>query len=538
MILPFFVWLIWLPLLSAPLVYLAGRLSVRLSQHGQRRVAWQQPARWIALAGLLATWAALVMAWQEFNRYGPAAFTLGTVTLRLDGLSVLLAFIVLALATLVTLYSGPPTAAESGEEKYYALLMTLSGTMIGLSCAADLFNLWLWFEAMAVATYLLVAFHRQQPASLEAGVKLLVQSAAGSVLVLLAIALVLAETGTLAVAELAATIPATTSPLLLAAGALFTVGFGVKIALVPMHTWLPDAHAQAPSGISAILSGVVIEMGLIALLRALSILAGSTAVWGELLMAFAVLNMLAGNLLALRQTQVKRLLAFSTIGHVGYILLGFCIALYAGSTAGAEGGLFHLLSHGLTKGLAFLAAGALLYGLSTAAGVQPSIASLTAENAGSAEEREGKSAPSAQPAVHSLTIADLAGAAKRYPLVALTFSLALLGLGGLPPLAGFMSKWQILAAGISTHNVLIYGLVILAALNSVLSLAYYAPLVNVLYRQQPSAAVRAGRPLPLPIQAPLLLLGLAVVAVGIWPNLAYWLVEPAGAALLDAFGGS
>jgi NADH:ubiquinone oxidoreductase subunit 2 (subunit N) len=155
------------------------------------------------------------------------------------------------------------------------------------------------------------------------------------------------------------------------------------------------------------------------------------------------------------------------------------------------------------KGLAFLAAGALLYALSSA---------------------------------HSLTIADLAGAARRYPLLALTFSLALLGLGGLPPLVGFASKWQILAAGITSHSLLVYGLVALAALNSVLSLAYYAPLVNALYRQQPSAAVLAGRPLPLQMNAPLLLLGLAVVAIGVWPNLARWLVEPAAAALLAAFG--
>ena len=509
MALPIFAWLIWLPLLSSPLVYLAGRLSARRRQSSQKEVTWLQLAPWIALAGLLVTWAALMMTWQEFNQHGPATFTLGTVALRLDGLSLLLAVIVLVLSTLVTFYSGPlmvdgtsvdgTSAAVSGEEKYYALLLALTGTMIGLSCAADLFNLWLWFEAMAITTYLLVAFYRQQSASLEAGVKVLVQSAAGSVLVLLAIALVLAETGTLD----AASVPAMRQPIVLAAGALFTVGFGVKIALVPMHTWLADAHAQAPSGISAILSGVVIEMGLIALLRALSILAGSAIVWGELLLAFAVLNMLAGNLLALRQTQVKRLLAFSTISHVGYMLLGLGIALYAGSAAGAQGGLFHLLSHGLMKGLAFLAAGALLYALSSA---------------------------------HSLTIADLAGAARRYPLLALTFSLALLGLGGLPPLVGFASKWQILAAGITSHSLLIYGLVALAALNSVLSLAYYAPLVNALYRQQPSAAVLAGRPLPLQMNAPLLLLGLAVVAIGLWPNLARWLVEPAAAALLAAFG--
>ena len=202
------------------------------------------------------------------------------------------------------------------------MLVALVGVMIGLGCATDLFNLWVWFEAMAISSYLLVAFYRDQPASLEAGVKYLVQSAVGSVLVLLGIALVLALTGTTNLAEIRVAAGRVEGLPLLAAGALFMIGFGVKAALVPMHTWLPDAHSQAPSGISAMLSGVVIEAGLIALLRAVASLSGVTLSWGVLLMAFGALNMLAGNLLALRQKQVKRMLAFSSLSHMGYMLLG------------------------------------------------------------------------------------------------------------------------------------------------------------------------------------------------------------------------
>jgi proton-translocating NADH-quinone oxidoreductase chain N len=484
--------LIGLPLITSPLVYLAGRINVR-------RPA---VARWLALLGLLAAWGFFVQAAREFSLNGALETNIGLIALRVDGISLLLAALVLALTTLVTVYSGRYMAGERGEEKYYALLIAMAGAMIGLACAADLFNLWLWFETMAVSSYLLVAFYTQQPASLEAGVKYLVQSAAGSMLVLVGIALVLAQTGSLSLSE---TIQAQPSPALLAAGALFVVGFGVKIALVPLHTWLPDAHAQAPSGISAMLSGVVIEAGLVALLRVLVALAGVTLSWGVLLLGFGALNMLAGNLLALRQTQVKRLLAFSSLSHVGYMLLGLGIALYSGQSAGAQGGFFHLLTHGLMKGLAFLAAGALLYGLHLA---------------------HGRHA--------SLTIADLSGAARRYPLVALGFSLAVLGLGGLPPLAGFMSKWQIFVAGMEIQNGLITALVVFAALNSVLSLAYYAPLVNALYRQHPSSAVQRGQSLPLSMRLPLALLALAVVAIGLWPGLVSWLTEPAGAALVAA----
>jgi multicomponent Na+:H+ antiporter subunit D len=401
---------------------------------------------------------------------------------------------------------------ETGEEKYYALLMALTGLIIGLGCASDLFNLWVWFEATAVSSYPLVAFYRDQPASLEAGVKYLVQSATGSALALIGIALVLAQTGTLdlhqlqTAGEMSFAQPQRLA--LLAAGALFLTGLGVKTALVPMHTWLPDAHAQAPSGVSALLSGVVIEAGLIALLRALSSLAGAAVSCGALLIGFGMVNMLAGNLLALRQTQVKRLLAFSSLSHVGYMLLGIGIAVYTGQAAGAQGGFFHLVTHGLMKGLAFMAAGSLLYALHTASDD------------------------------HSpLTIIDLAGAARRYSLPALALSIAVLGLGGLPPLAGFVSKWQIFVAGFTTQNSIITVVIVFAALNSVLSLAYYAPLVNVVYRQQPSDMVERGRPVPMAMSAPLVVLALAVLAIGVWPDTVQWLTEPAGSALLSAFRG-
>jgi proton-translocating NADH-quinone oxidoreductase chain N len=511
-----FVWLIVLPLVASPLVYLAGRLFILIpvpapvgAENRSPAVSplpftgKPNPACWIALIALAVTWIVFVLAARDFGMYGAAHYTFGAITLRLDGVSVLLSALVLALGTLVVVFSGPYMAGEAGEEKYYAMLLAMIGAMIGLACAADLFNLWIWFETMAVSSYLLVAFYRGQCASLEAGVKYLVQSATGSVLILLGIALVLGQTGVLGLDAIRTA--ATKAPVLLAAGALFTIGFGVKIALVPLHTWLPDAHSQAPSGISAMLSGVVIEAGLVALLRALGAL--SVISWGGLLMGFGALNMLVGNLLALRQNQVKRLLAYSSLGQVGYILLGLGIGIDTGQLAGAEGGYFHLVTHGLMKGLAFLSAGALLYALYSA---------------------KGDHSP--------LKIVDLAGAAKRYPLAALALSVAVLGLGGLPPLAGFMSKWQILVAGVSAQNAVVNGLIVFAALNSVLSLAYYAPLVNMLYRHEASAAVERGARLPPAMRLPLVVLTLAVVAIGVWPGLLHSLTGPAGAALTAAFG--
>ena len=500
---PLFVWLIWLPLIWSPAIYLIGRIAHR------RLSAQTAVARWVALLAISTCWVPLVGVWQQFQASGMMTWTYGSITLQVDGLSLLLATAVLSLTTLVLLYSTPYMHGELGESKYYAMLLAITGVMIGIGCTGDLFNLWLWFEAMAVTSYLLVAFHRDQPASLEAGIKYLVQSATGSVFVLLGVALVLAQTGTLNMVEISAYVATNpTSNLLLAAGALFVIGYGVKVAIVPLHTWLPDAHSQAPSSISAMLSGIVIEAGLIAMLRALSPLTGSADSFGILLLIFGMLNMIVGNLLALRQTQVKRMLAYSSLTHVGYMLIGLGIAIYFHNETGASGGMFHLLSHGMMKGLAFLSAGALLYAMHTT---------------------KNDHSP--------LMIQDLAGTSQRYPLIALIFSIALLGLGGLPPLVGFMSKWQIFMAGFETKNWIIFGVVLFAAANSVLSLAYYAPLINSVYRRKPSTAVLQGESIPVLMTIPLIVLAMAVVVIGIWPSLVTPIVEPAAATIMAMFGG-
>ena len=498
--------LIVTPLVASPIVYLAGRLIV-LNKKMVRPV-WL--IRVLALIALLVTWAFFVPSLLSFLAGHSQVFDVESIGMRVDGISILVAGTVLTLGTVVVLFSGPYMAGEVGEEKYYAMLLAMIGVIIGLGSTGDLFNLWVWFEAMAISSYLLVTFYREEPASLEAGMKYIVQSAAGSVLVLIGIALVLSTTGVLDMSTLQGTVAVSAHyrPILAAAGALFVIGFGVKVALVPMHTWLPDAHSQAPSGISAMLSGIVIEAGLVAMLRALSV-TGMSVTWGVVLMVFGAVNILYGNLLALRQTKVKRLLAFSSLSHVGYMLLGLGIALQSGQALGAQGAFFHLFNHMLMKGLAFLAVGALMYGLFLTKAVQGSH--------------------------KAIEISDLAGAAKRYPLAALALGIAVLGLGGLPPLAGFMSKWQIFVAGFATQNVWIMALVIFAALNSVLSLGYYAPLVNVMYREKPSALVLAGQRIPFVMQFSLVIILTLVLVLGFMPGLMDWITVPASHTFIAMF---
>jgi proton-translocating NADH-quinone oxidoreductase chain N len=497
--------LIAIPLISSPVVYLAGRAgSHDVTLHRRSYLV-----RVLAALAVLLSWVPFVLTVQDFLANGVLVFNVETIWLRVDGISLLMTGSVLLLGTLVVFFSGSYMHEEVGEEKYYAMLLAMMGLMIGLVTASDLFNLWVWFEGMAISSYLLVAFYREQPASIEAGMKYLVQSATGSVLVLMGIAIVLAQTGTLAMAEVAglAASPGVNHMALLGAGALFLIGFGVKVAFVPLHTWLPDAHSQAPSGISAMLSGVVIEVGLVAMLRSLSVLTGTTLSWGILFMAFGAVNMLYGNLVALRQTVVKRMLAYSSLSHVGYILLGLGIAMYSGVALGAQGAFFHVITHMLMKGLAFLAIGAFMYGM------------LLQNNSHA-----------------SLKKNDLAGAAQRYPLAALALSVAVLALGGMPPLAGFMSKWQIFVSGFQTQNGWIIALMIFMALNSVLSLGYYTPLVNLMYRKQPSRQVACGKPMTWTIALPLVVMTALVIVLGFLPGLVNWLTVPASQQFMTMFG--
>ncbi len=482
--------LILTPLLASPIIYLVGRIMARSGK-------MTPVVGWITTFILTVTLVPLFFISQAYSNQISIKLLFGTIALRVDGIGVLLAFTVLVLSSLVALFSRQYMDGEPGEEKYYALLVAMTGTIIGLGFATDLFNLWVWFEAMAISSVFLVAFYRSQPGSLEAGLKYLVQSAVGSVFVLIGIALIFAATGHTDLAKIQAAINSPT-PILLTAGVCFVIGFGVKTAIVPLHTWLPDAHSQAPSGISAMLSGIVIEAGLVALLRTLGMLAISASLWGVILLSASGLNMLLGNLLALRQTEVKRILAFSSISHVGYMLLGFGAALITGSLDGAAGGFFHLINHALMKGLAFLSAGVLLYAIHLS---------------------HDRHTP--------LTIDDLNGASRHYPLPALAFSIAVFALGGLPPLSGFMSKWQIFVAGFSGQNPWLMVLVLFAALNSVLSLAYYAPLVNRLYRNQCAGEEKGDVPISWTLLAPLVLMTLAVIIIGFYPALLNDLTYPA-----------
>jgi proton-translocating NADH-quinone oxidoreductase chain N len=472
-------------LVFSPVIYLTGRWLAA-------------SARTVTLAALGFLWLAYGLIVRDLAFTGALRSVQGGVVFNFDGLSLLITAVMLFLSTLVTIYSGPDIRRKAGEEKYYALLLLLTGAVIGLVSTGDLFNLWVWFEMTAIVSYLLVAFYRGQAGALAACAKYLIQTATGSILALFGIALVFAQTGTLDLAQMQVSL----SPLIVVAGVLFIFGFGVKIALVPTYTWLPDAYTQAPGGISALLSGIVTLSGLAALLRALSTLDGLAFEWGAALIGFGTVNIVVGNLLALGQDKVKRIFAYSSLSHIGFVLLAVGIGVYAGQESGFQGGMLHLFTHALMKALAFLAAGAASYTL------------------GRADS--------------TLRVSELAGAARREPLLAAALVIACLSLGGVPPLAGFMSKWLILNAGMQAGGTTMLLLMGFAALNSVFSLAYYFPIINALFQAESESSRRV---LPAAMRLPILALTGMVIAVGIYPTVLNAFVNPAAQALMNLFGG-
>jgi proton-translocating NADH-quinone oxidoreductase chain N len=476
------------PLLTSPLVYLAGHRPPVLQWINVRRLSL------LALAGL---WFLLLGILRDFDAAQPLTYTVGLISLQMNGLSLLVSFLVLTLATLTIIFSITDIAGYTGEEKYYAMVFALTGMVIGLVCAGDLFNLWIWFEGTAISSYLLVAFYRERENALAACVKYFVQTATGSIFVLFGIALVFLHYGTFNLADMRP-VP---EPLLIVAGALFVMGFGVKAALCPGYTWLPDAYAESPTGISALLSGVVTVSALVALLKALAVIVWSYTAWGVLLLTIATLNIVIGNVLALAQKQINRILAYSSIAHIGYIVLAVGIGITTQSLTGMRGAVLHLFIHGLMKALGFLAVGALAFAI------------------GRHQTKQ-------------LTLQDLNGAGQRYPAIALALTISLLSLAGVPLLAGFISKLQIFA-GVQSGG--LAAVVIFAALNSVFSLAYYLPVINALYSPAVNPHWQSATAIPVSMQIPIAVLVAALVIFGIFPGLLDGLVNPAAATLLSLF---
>jgi NADH-quinone oxidoreductase subunit N len=369
-------------------------------------------------------------------------------------------------------------AALAGAE-YYALVLFAALGMMLMAAAGDLIIIFLGLETMSIAVYALAGFLRRDPRSNEAAIKYFLLGAFSTGFLLYGIALIYGATGTIRLEPIRAALASGigTNPLMLLGLGMMLVGFGFKVAAVPFHMWTPDAYEGAPTPITAFMAVGVKLAAFAGFLRIFMANLGAISTeWTTVLWILAVLTMTAGNVVALVQNNIKRMLAYSAIAHAGYVIVGMA----AGSGHGAGGAiLYYLLAYAFTNLGAF--------------------AVVVALDRGAEAHDE---------------IADYRGLARDHPGLAAAMALCLLSLTGIPPLAGFVAKFYIFAAALNAGLV---WLVVIAVLNSVVSAYYYVGVIVAMYMQEGGVAVEQMS------RRPGLLISVAVgvagvIALGVYPQ--------------------
>jgi len=379
---------------------------------------------------------------------------------------------------------------EGATEKYHTLYLLLLTGATGVVLTGDIFNLFVFFEILCISSYALVAYLGDK-AGIESAVKYLIQGAVGSSLLLIGIGLLYGQFGTLNMADIARNIQSVSPISVFVPMVLLITGLGVEAAIFPLNAWLPDAHSSAPSSISAILSGIAIEVGLYAVVRVIFTIFGAQSIL-LFLALLGILTLLVGEMCAFSQNNIKRMLAYSSIGQIGLILFALGIA----TSYGVTGGLFQVVSHTLSKALLFLTVGYMIY-------------------------RAG-----------SMEISALEGMGKKMPLTCLAFTIGAFSLVGLPPFIGFPSKFLIVRAALATKETLFVVLIGLALLGTVIEGAYFFRVVQVLYfKGEKSNQARAEAPITALV--PMFIFVALIVIVGVYPKLITDVLSSAASELLS-----
>ena len=451
-------WMVALPLV--------GGFVLALVPKKRRRLA-DVLANLVTLAVLILAIAAVTLGEREVYYIGGWASTVGIVWV-LDGLSALILLIVAAVSLAATLFSVNYMDRYTSRSKYYGLFLLMLAGMNGVILTGDMFNLFVFLEVASIASYALVAFGCERE-ELEASFKYAILGSVASTFVLLGVVVLYTSFGVVNMAHLASAISGLKDGVLANTACVFAMmllvaGLGLKAALVPFHAWLPDAHPAAPAPISAMLSGVLIKaIGIYALMRILYTVFGMPEGVGTVLLVLGALSMVVGALLAMGQTDMKRMLAYSSISQVGYIVL----ALGLGTNDGIAAGLFHLVNHGIFKALLFLTSGAVVYRTGTR------------------------------------SLDEMGGLARRMPVTAGASLAGSLAIAGVPPFNGFVSKvWIIVACVRAGH----FGLAALAVVVSIITLAYYLRLQRRAFFGALPERWRALRPVPALMGAVMVLL--------------------------------
>ncbi len=347
-----------------------------------------------------------------------------------DGLTTFMLVIVHGVAACVALYATDYIKKYTSPWIFYVLFLVILAGMNGVLTTCDFFNLFVFMEIASLAACTLVAFGTERH-ELEAGFKYGVMNTIGALFILLGIALLYGYTSELNMADIS-NILASKGPsrLVTLATIFFLVGFGLKAALVPFHAWLPDAHPSAPAPISALLSGLIIKsLGIYSLFRILVCVIGMTPLLTNILLFMGALSMGTGAVLAMGQKDFKRLLAYSSLSQVGYIVFGLAL----GTPLGILGGLFHMFNHSVGKSLLFLTAGSVEYTTGTR------------------------------------NLDEMGGLSRRLPVTGSASLAGAMSISGIPPFGGFFSKLIIIFAAVQAGHV---GYAIWAVAAGILTLFY------------------------------------------------------------------
>ncbi|WP_099209348.1 proton-conducting transporter transmembrane domain-containing protein [Thermococcus henrietii] len=403
---------------------------------------------------------------------------------EVDLFGAIMVLMVTLVAFLAVVYSIGYMKHDTGLDKYYTLILILELGMLGIAITGDLFNFYVFLEIMSIASYALVAFRNDTWEGIEAGIKYMFVGSIASSFILLGIALLYGQYGTLTMSYLAVKLAQNPTVTAKVALALFIAGLLFKSGASPVHMWLADAHPAAPSSISAMLSGLVIKIGgIYALTRILFSIYGhsvSMKTVGWVIIIFACITLIVGNAMAVIQNDMKRLLAYSSVGQIGYILLGLGIGLAAyGSQTGEiamAGAIYHTFNHALMKALLFLIAGVVIHQLGTR------------------------------------DLNELSGLAKTMPKTTFAFLIGAAAIIGMPPLNGFASKWLIYESSAVFNPIL--GAI--AIIGTAFCTAAY---VKVLYTffGRPNERVMKARDPEGSMLWPIIILAVAIVVMGLFP---------------------
>jgi proton-translocating NADH-quinone oxidoreductase chain N len=425
-------------------------------------------------------------------------------TMEVDALSQFFKLVFVAVALIVVMAGLSRYKDSPAQDEFYVLLLLATVGMMVVASSMDLVTLFIGFELASLSTYAMAAFDREKK-NLEAAMKYFIFGSVSSAMMLFGFSLLYGLTGTTRLAEIAATSVASMGPATLVALLFVVAGFGFKMALVPFHMWAPDTYEGAPTIVTAFLAAGSKKMGFVAAFKVLFI--ALIALSFEWYMAFAILvaiTMTLGNVVAIWQKSVKRMLAYSSVAYAGYIAIAFVVVGAANSGGldlsvaqnGLASGLMLILGHAFMKTGAFIAAAVVGY------------MALS----------EGKKNPD--------DLEQYAGLGRRAPITAFCMLIFLFSLSGIPPTAGFIGKFMLWGSAIDSGLV---WLAVLFALNSALSLYYYLRVIMYMYVREPAGAKIAE---PKGYVLAMVVALVAVVYIGLFPQAFVDFAYSAAAVLL------